>query len=229
MIANKRTFFVGCALMFSFSVTLAVMFLPIFEGMNALEAADALYNSISKGSVDHYIVEAQEKSAAYSGNSVTVALAMATEEEAMQTARLFEAAGAAVAATETELEVTGDFGEIMANCLEDAAAMYDNDGAAVASKYGYAEKRVLYNWWGALKEMDKVLKEQKKYEEAKIAALVKKRAVEMTYNYYGIKPDKISKKIPIVAFSLFFYVLYTLWYGFGIMYMFEGWGLKLDH
>jgi len=32
-----------------------------------------------------------------------------------------------------------------------------------------------------------------------------------------------------VIFSLVFYVVYTLWYGFGIMYMFEGWGLRLEH
>jgi hypothetical protein len=28
---------------------------------------------------------------------------------------------------------------------------------------------------------------------------------------------------------LIFYVVYTLWYGFAIMYMFEGWGLQLEH
>jgi hypothetical protein len=24
-------------------------------------------------------------------------------------------------------------------------------------------------------------------------------------------------------------VVYTLWYGFAIMFMFEGWGMKLEH
>ena len=37
------------------------------------------------------------------------------------------------------------------------------------------------------------------------------------------------KKIGVVIFSLVFYVIYTLWYGFAIMFMFEGWGLKLEH
>jgi len=32
-----------------------------------------------------------------------------------------------------------------------------------------------------------------------------------------------------VTFSLVFYVVYTLWYGFGIMFMFEGSGMKLEH
>jgi hypothetical protein len=25
------------------------------------------------------------------------------------------------------------------------------------------------------------------------------------------------------------YVLYTIWYGFAILFLFEGWGLKLSH
>jgi hypothetical protein len=28
---------------------------------------------------------------------------------------------------------------------------------------------------------------------------------------------------------LIFYVVYTVWYGFGFMYLFEGWGMKLEH
>ncbi len=107
--------------------------------------------------------------------------------------------------------------------------MYHNKGEKVASKYGYNERRVLYNWWKASKSMDKDLKKQKKFEEAKVISLVIKKAVESSYNYYKIKPEKISDKLGIVIFSLVFYVGYTLWYGFAIMFMFEGWGMKLGH
>ena len=60
-------------------------------------------------------------------------------------------------------------------------------------------------------------------------ALVVKKAVECAYNYYDIDPQKIDDKYGIVIFSLLFYVLYTLWYGFSILFMFEGWGLRLEH
>jgi hypothetical protein len=33
----------------------------------------------------------------------------------------------------------------------------------------------------------------------------------------------------VVIFSLIFYVVYTLWYGFAIMFLFEGWGLQLEN
>jgi hypothetical protein len=58
---------------------------------------------------------------------------------------------------------------------------------------------------------------------------VKKKAVECAYNYYGIEPQRIADRVGIVIFSLLFYVLYTCWYGYAIIFMFEGWGLRLSH
>ena len=77
--------------------------------------------------------------------------------------------------------------------------------------------------------MDKVLKKQKQFQEAKTVDLVVKKAVETSYNYYQVEPQKISDRAFIVFFSLVFYVIYTLWYGFAVMFLFEGWGLKLEH
>jgi hypothetical protein len=59
--------------------------------------------------------------------------------------------------------------------------------------------------------------------------MVVKKAVEPSYNYYRIEPQNIGDRWVVVIFSLIFYVVYTLWYGFSIMYIFEGWGMKLGH
>ncbi|MBU4345679.1 MAG: hypothetical protein KKC73_09740, partial [Proteobacteria bacterium] len=67
------------------------------------------------------------------------------------------------------------------------------------------------------------------FKEAKVVALAIKKVVETSYNYYKIVPEKIGNKVGIVIFSLVFYVVYTLWYGFAILFMFEGWGLRLEH
>ena len=107
--------------------------------------------------------------------------------------------------------------------------MYANDGAAISTKYQMEERAVLYNWWNALAAMEKALKAQAKFEAAKIVDLVRTKTVETAYNYYRIEPQKIGDKIGVVIFSLIFYVVYTLWYGFAIMYLFEGWGLQLEH
>jgi len=154
---------------------------------------------------------------------------MANEKQAEQTALLFSKAGAAARISGAQLQASGDLGRILENALADADAMYKNDGRAVATKYGYEEKRVLYHWWKAMEEMDKSLKKQKKFKEAKIVSLVEKRAVECAYNYYKVEPQGIGDRWGTVVFSLIFYVVYTLWYGFAILFMFEGWGLKLGH
>jgi hypothetical protein len=77
--------------------------------------------------------------------------------------------------------------------------------------------------------MDKDLAKQRKFSETKFIATVQKKAIECAYNYYKIEPQNISDKYGLVIFSLFFYVVYTLWYGFAILILFEGMGLRLEH
>jgi len=226
MIENKKEFYGGSALLVIFFIILIILFCPIIKGHNALEYLDSLYNSISKGSA-YYIPKIKKESDKFKGNVVSVNLTMADKKQAEQTAGLFEAGGAEVTLTGDNLKVIGDLGKILENCLEDADAMYSNDWKKVSGKYGYDERQVLFNWWKSFKGMDKDLKNQKKFKEAKVIALVVKKAVESSYNYYKIEPQKIGDRFGVVLFSLVFYVVYTLWYGFAIMFMFEGWGLKL--
>jgi hypothetical protein len=228
MIAYKKQFFGGVGLMIGFLIVLIIFFSPVFGGKNGLDYLDNLYNSISKGSA-YYIPKVKKECEAFKENSVNVTLAMADKTHAQQTAKLFKASGAEVVVAGTDLKVTGDLGMILENCLADADAMYINDGEKVSGKYGYDEKRAMFNWWKAFEEMEKDLKRQKKFKEAKIVALVVKKAVESSYNYYKIEPQKIGDRWGIVIVSLLFYVIYTLWYGFAIMFMFEGWGMKLEH
>ncbi|MBW1727737.1 MAG: hypothetical protein JRJ62_09180 [Deltaproteobacteria bacterium] len=228
MIEHKKEFYGGFGLLIGFAVTLGIIFSPIFKGQNGLQYLDNLYNSMSKGSA-YYIQTVKTETEPFSGKSVQVVIEMADEARAQQTAALFMKGGALVNVSGTGLKVEGDLSKILANCLADADSMYINDGRTISSKYGYNERQVLFNWWKALKSMDKDLKKQKEFEAAKVVSQVVKKAVECSYNYYQIEPQKISDRPGIVIFSLVFYVVYTLWYGFAVMFMFEGWGLRLEH
>ena len=95
MIEKKKEFYLGLGLIIGFAVVLIFFFLPVFEGRNALDYLDNLYNSISKGSA-YYIPKVKEDSDKFKGNAVTVNLTMASEKQAEQTALLFTKAGAAV-------------------------------------------------------------------------------------------------------------------------------------
>jgi hypothetical protein len=227
MITHKKEFYKGLGLLIAFFVILIIIFTPVFKGENALNYLDALYNSISKGSA-YYIPKVKKETDKFKGNSVSVTLLMTNKDEAKQAALLFTKSNAMVDVSGSELKVTGDLGMVLENCLIDADRMYKNNGKTVSDKYGYDEKRVLFNWWKSFKLMDKDLKKQKKFKEAHVIELVKKKAVETSYNYYEIEPQKISDRLGLVIFSLVFYVVYTLWYGFAIMFLFEGWGLQLE-
>lgn len=228
MIANKSKFYTGIILMILFTAVFICIFMPLFGGKNGLEFLDNLYNSISKGSA-YYIDTVRTDVGTIQPPEMTVKLTMKSEVQAQQTMPLFIKSGAQVGRDGAHLTVTGNLIQVLSHCLDDAQAMYNNDGVAVSAKYGYAEKAVLYNWWSALKAMDFDLKRQKKFNAARIAEMVNKKAVETAYNYYGIEGQKISERFGVVLFSLIFYVVYTLWYGFGIMYLFEGSGLQLEH
>ncbi len=228
MIVHKKEFFGGFAMICGFILVLVLIFSPVFQGKNALEYLDNLYNSISKGSA-YYIPKAKEETDKFAGNSVSVTIAMANEEKAQQAASLLKKGGATVNITGSELKVSGDLSNILTNCLADTDLMYYNKGQDIFDKYGYEARRVVFNWYITLNSMEKDLKKQSKFAEAKVIASVLKKAVEASYNYYEIEPQKITDRLGIVVFSLVFYVIYTLWYGFGIMFMFEGWGMRLEH
>jgi hypothetical protein len=228
MIAQKKPFFCGVVMMAGFILILILIFSPIFKGQNGLEYLDDLYNSISKGSA-YYIPKLKEKSNSFSNTNIELKLLFESEEQADKSARLFVKNGSAAEVSGNAISVSGDLGQILKGSLEDADLMYQNNGNALKDKYDYGEKRVLFYWWNALTAMEKELKKQKKFKEAKIVLAIKKKAVETSYNYYQIEPQSISDRYGIVIFSLVFYVIYTLWYGFGIMFLFEGWGLRLEH
>jgi len=228
MIANQKKFYSGAILLSAFMVVLIIIFMPLFNGHNGLSYLDSLYNSISKGSA-YYIPKLKEAAGEFSGRNVTLTLNLADERQAGEIQPLFEKGGASVELSGNVLKISGGLAAIMTNCLADADDMFNNNGEKVAQKYGYNEKRALYNWWLALNATDRDLKKQKKFYEAKFIATVQQKAVECSYNYYKIEPQRISDKYGLVIFSLVFYVVYTLWYGFAIMNLFEGLGLRLEH
>jgi hypothetical protein len=228
MIANMKKFILGLVMMATFIVVLIIFFSPVLGGKNGLEYLDDLYNSISKGSA-YYIPKLRQDVQAFAGSTVDMTLKLKSAEQARQTSLLFEKAGALINVSESTLKVSGDLGAILQSCLEDSDSMYINDGQKLSARYGYDERQVMYNWWTASKEMDNDLKKQKKFKAADMVATVEKKAIETVYNYYRIEPQKISDQYGIVVLSLIFYVIYTVWYGFAFMYLFEGWGMRLEH
>jgi hypothetical protein len=233
MIAHKKEFAGGAAMMAGFWVVFALLLSPLYPGqggtkVNMLDYMDNMYNSISKNS-SNYIQATREKADKVKGGNIELSIKTDDKLPADRLTKLFQQAGATVTPSEKEVKISGDLGGITTAILADAEVMFKNDGAAISAKYGYAEKQVMYDWWNALKSMEKSLTKQERFKESKILYQARTKAVEPAYNYYGIEAKSIGEKAVLVVSSLAGYVIYTMWFGFAILFMFEGWGLKLEH
>ena len=228
MIVKEKEFYTGLGLLIGFVIVLILFFVPFYQGKNGVNYLENLYNSISKGSA-YYIPTVKEDTDKFKGDTVNMTLTMGNAKQAEQTAPLFKASGAEATVSGPVLKVRGDLGKILENALVDADLMYKNEGKKLVVKYGYNERLALYNWFRAAQQMEKDLGKQKKFKERKVIIRVREKAVEASYNYYNVQAENIGDRWGTVFFSLLFYVIYTLWYGFAILFMFEGWGVRLGH
>jgi hypothetical protein len=223
---NSGKLIIGTALMVSFIAVLVGIFLPLIDGDNALNVLDNLYNSISKASAD-YFPKVRHLVEEHRGDAVTLSLKLGTTEAARTAAALLEGPADAVSAVGTEVTVEGRLAAMLETALDDAEAMYNNQGAGLAERYGVDERVALHVWWQVLGAMEKDFNRQKLFASAKLSDTVKTKTVECAYNYYGIEPQQITDRWGIVLFSLVFYVVYTVWYGYAVMFLFEGLGFRL--
>jgi len=228
IIKNKSAFAKGFLLFVTFLIVLAIMlFAKIFGGHNALSAADDLFNSISKGST-HYIPGLLKKNEANKGKTIEVDIIMKSEELGQQITKILTTAGAQVTVKDKlSAVVKGDLGGILEAALNDSEVMFQDRAADLQAKYGFGGREALYAWWLAFKEFDKSLKRQKNFKEAKTIDQVVKRGVEVGYNFFNITPQTAVSKAGLLTFSLVFYVVYTLWWGIAVLFMFEGVGMEM--
>ncbi len=227
LIVNRRAFALGCLLGISFFGVLALIFAPLFGGgMNGLQYADDMFNRLSKGS-SYFIPKVARASADLVGTPVNLDLQLASAPEAERAAALLAAGGVAVERSGAGLSVGGDLGGMLELALRDAEAGYRNDDATLQQRYGLPAQAVLGTWWQLLRQMDKVLKQQRLLLEAKAVHEVMKKAIEPAHNYFGIEALRVSQMAGTMTALLVFYVIYTMWWGYAIFYLFEGFGLVM--
>ncbi len=225
--ANLKTR--GIFMLVSFFILLTIIFMPVFPGKtNGLVYMDNLFNMISKGS-SYFIPAALKKSESFAGKTIDIKLQFNDEKQVTETAKQLAANGMQATAAGKDLALKVEIAKILKACLVDADFMFKNDGKPIADKYGFSEKQAVYNWHTLFKKISTELTKQEKFAEAKPFAEVQQKALEPAYNYYGVKAEDWKDNIALVLFALVFYVFYTLWYGFGLMYLFEGLGLQIGH
>jgi hypothetical protein len=117
---------------------------------------------------------------------------------------------------------------VLSAALQDSDAMFKNDGATIRTRYGTDdEKKMFRQWHNGLTRINKELDKEKKIEESQMVSSVVKKAVEPAYNFYQIDAHQVSDHAGMMSGLLIFYVFYTMWWGYAIFYLFEGFGLTM--
>lgn len=225
---NKKKLTTGIILLATFFLILGAIFMPWFgNGRNGLEFSDDFFNSLAKGS-SNFMADMRNLAKPFQGQVMSVELSFKDAETAKTAATLFTKAGATVAGTGNMVKVNGDLGQIMSRVIDDSDAMFNNRGDEVKAMYELDPKKALRTWWTSFKALDVALKLQQKFREARVVSEIMFRAIEPGYNFYGISPQLVRDNIALLTFLLVFYVIYTLWYGYGVFEIFEGFGLGAE-
>ena len=228
IVRHKKTFTIGFIMLVSFALCYIGMMSPSFgNGRNGLEFADDTFNSLSKGSA-YFIADAQKVADGQMGNMINVQIKASSPAEAEKWAKLYSLAGAQVKVKEAALTIEGDYGKILGAVVADSDSMYHNDSKPLEEKYGYNGREATYNWNASLKKIDTAFKSNQKFTEEADLIKVQQKALEPAYNYYGIEIKKVSENKLTLVFLLSFYLVYTVWYGFGLYYLFDGLGIVVS-
>jgi hypothetical protein len=224
---NSKKLLLGSFLLISFAVVLFLIFMPIFGGgKNGLEFADNFFNSLAKGSSD-FMIDMRELSKPLTGSNFKVDIAMDTAEQAKRAETILSQAGAQVEVADTKLTISGDLGKVLLKAVDDAEILFNNQGEKLQAAYNFNGRDVVRTWWTALNKVGAALTKQKEFRQARVISEVQKRALEPGYNFYGIVPKKVSDNVGMLTFMLVFYVIYTLWFGYGVFEIFEGIGMGM--
>ncbi len=235
VIKNSKTFNIGALFAITFLGVLFLIFSPVFGGKNGLEFADSSFNKLAKGS-SYFIPKVALNNEVFKGRNFSVTIKTEkpedkpgeAEKRAASIAKIFSMAGAKTEINGTMLKIEGDLGQVLATALQDSEAMFKNEGEKIRARYGTDdEKKMFRQWHNGLTRINKEFDKEKKMAESQIVNMVVKKAVEPAYNFYQIEANKVSDHAGMMSGLLIFYVFYTMWWGYAIFYMFEGFGLNM--
>lgn len=242
MIVNKGAFAKGAVLMVSFLGIFFLIMSPVFHGKNGLEFSDDFFDKLAKNSSD-YFDTVKAASAKMKGKQLAVTATISKPDpkdvpdpakaqeranaDAQTAAKALTAAGAQVEVKDNVLNVKCDLGALMEFSAAKAEAVFHVHEEVANAPENVANRKLTKDIWKAMGAMIKPLQRDGKVTEAKALDTVMRKALEPAYNFYGIDGEPVSKNAVMLAFLLVFYVVYTLWYGYSIFFMFEGIGMSM--
>jgi hypothetical protein len=228
VIRHKGKAWFGLLLGISFFVVLALFCAPVYSGSNGLEQSDRLFNRLAKGS-SYFISVLSSEVMNFEKQDIAVSVQMESAQQASQAMTILSKAAPDTTVQGEILNINGTLAQVLGAALRDCDAMYLNHAGDLKANYGMDGKEALLVWFTTLNAMAKQLQQGSVADiaQSKVIQTVVTKGIEPAYNFYGIQPETVSHRAGLTAFLLAFYLAYTVWWGFAIYFLCEGFGLAM--
>lgn len=224
MVKDRTKFTIGLVGLVTFVIALTVFLSPVLEDRTGLQWADGFFNQLSKSS-SYFLPKVSEESVDYAGKSFWAQVTAQDPVIAEHLERVFAVAGAQTRLQGNTVELAGDLGAVARAVIADAESMYRGRERELQAAYGFTGREAIYCWWTALDAIYRQFLAEGDIPTSNFASMLRTKVCEPAYNFVGIAPRSPSEAgLPLFAL-LSFYLLYTVWYGFSILYLFEGLGI----
>jgi hypothetical protein len=230
IVTNRRKLTAGILALVGFFVVLTLWMSPLAGERTGLQWADDFFNRLSKNSSD-YMERMKAECARYEGRRFEASAAVRKPEDAARLAGMLSAGGlqASADADGRAVRFSGDLGLAGRAAVADADALFHDRGAELEDRYKMPGREAVYWWWTAFDGVYKSCVKARDVQGSNFASSVMTRACEPAYNFAGIPATAAAEAKGRLVLLLGFYLVYTVWYGFAIMWIFEGLGIVPRH
>jgi hypothetical protein len=226
LIVNRGKFALGLGGLVAFVAALAVALSPALDNRTGLGRADDFFNQLAKNSA-YYTPEGRKLAGRFAAEPVDLAIRPREPVANAKLAQIVTANGLEARLLEDgSVRVTGSLGELSRAAMDDADLAFRNENAQLEAKYRMSSCEVVYCWWIVLDSLSRRYTQDNRSPEADFTKFLATKVLEPAYNFRGITAQNVEDRVLPVSGLLGFYVLYTLWYGFAILFIFEGLGLS---
>jgi len=225
-IVHPRPFWLGVAGLVVVFLVLGVSAAPVYEGRSSLMWADRFFNRLAKDSANSLA-----KARALAGTCAPLQIDMGVHPRDLADPEkligLLARAGIPSRATgDGRVRVQAPFADILAAATADAALAFANRFDDLREKYGFSGEDAIYAWWLIFDGLTRRFVQEGLSAQTEMAKFMSTKVLEPAYNFRGIQARPIHENALPVVGLLTFYVIYTLWYGFAILSLFEGLGIS---
>jgi len=225
LVVDPGKFGLGLAGLAVFAALLVAGVLPGRSGAPLLSRADQFFNQLAKGSIA-YLPEAKAQAAAHGRLAVDFGVRPREMVDAAALQAVVRSSGCEATITaDGRTRIVGTMGQLAQAALDDAERMVANDVTAIEQRHGRPAEDVIYCWWAVFDGLTRRYVQDNQSREANFTKFVATKVLEPAYNFRGIEARGIRGEAGPLAGLLGFYLLYTVWYGFAILLVFEGLGI----